>query len=121
MCTKKEVEDAISAGIGPLVTAMGYIKDDITDIKESIRNPPCQDHGEKITRLQVQFAALKESSEKYEGEKNKELYPRLRDTETAIATLIQQNKGKADWSSKTWAFIMVVITVAFNALSYYLR
>ena len=120
MCTKKEVEEAIAAGVAPLSISIGHIQGDIEEIKEAIKNPPCQGHGDKITRLEMQFEALKESSEKYEEEKNKEIYPRLRDIETSIATLIQQNKGQDEWSSRTWAFIMIFVGVAINMLGWYL-
>lgn len=121
MCTKKEVEDAVAAGVAPLITSMGYIETAISEMKETLKHPPCQYHGDKITRLEMEFSALKESSEKFEEEKNKEIYPRLRAVETDIATLTQQNKGQDEWSAKTWVIIMAVFTVALNTLSYYLR
>ena len=110
MCTKKEVEDAISFGIAPLVTSMGYIETAIAEIKETLKHPPCQDHGDKITRLESEFKSLKESSDKFEVEKNEEIYPRLRAAETSIARMLV-----------IWPFVLILITAMLNWVGWYFR
>lgn len=103
MCTKKDIEEAVAAGISPLAIALEYIKAEMSEIKESLKHPPCQGHGDKITRLEMEFSALKESSEKFEVEKNKEIYPRLRAAETSIARMMVM-----------WPIILIVIGALFR-------
>lgn len=121
MCSKEEIEAAVSAKIGPVETALVYIGRDIKEIKISLQNPPCKEHGEKIAKLEAGFKSLKELSDKCEIEKNEEIYPRLRLAETDIATLKEQNKGQSEWSARTWALIMILVGAAINLLGWYLK
>ena len=58
--------------------------------------------------------------DKFELEKDKEIYPRLRVVEDKVTTLIQQNKGQDAWSAKIWVFIMLGIQLVFGVALYFL-
>lgn len=121
MCTKAEVAEVVSSKLAPINVVLTNLTSLVTKIETVLSALPCGTNGEKLVELKYQYEALKESSEKFEKEKNEEFYPRLRDTETSIATLTEQNKGQDAWSAKVWAIILIVITVISNTLSWFFR
>jgi hypothetical protein len=113
VCTAAEVDKIISNKIKP-------IEDSIKRIENSIEKMPCQDLLERVIRSEMKIEELDRSSEKFELEKNTEVYPRLRDCETDIATLTQQNKDQDGWSAKTWAILLMIINFIFGVGLYLL-
>ena len=104
-----------------LAIKFGLILDYLKEIKEHLSDLPCKDHDSKIAENKFALEYLKDAVAELKKEKDEEIYPRLRKVETNTARLQEQNKGQDAWSGKVWALIMLIVTVALNALSWFLR
>ena len=113
MCTKEEVREVVEE-------TEARIKETITEVKLVLSSLPCNAYAKKLIKLEVKHEALDKSSEKFEAEKNKEIYPRLRECEITIATLTQQNKDQDGWSTKTWGIIAGIFITVFGGLMWFL-
>ena len=109
MCTKAEVKEAIQEALKGVEANQKNLFLIINEVKGTFTDLPCQASVEKIIRAEMRIESLEKLAEKCEKEKNEEVYPRLRDCETGIATLTQQNKDQDGWSVKTWGILMMVV------------
>lgn len=115
-----EGKDMPPETIESLSIKFGLILDRLEEIKEGLGDLPCQDHESRIAKLEIQFVTIEKRFDKFELEKDKEIYPRLRVVEDKVTTLIQQNKGQDAWSAKIWVFIMLGIQLVFGVALYFL-
>ena len=120
MCTKAEVEEAIAANMKTVELEVGHIKDAVEKIEKFLANMPCADLMERVLRVEIH----QENIQKIREQDKKDidlLYGMTRDNATAIATLSEQNAGQDKISARTWAIILIVLSLIFNIAGHFLR
>lgn len=120
MCTKAEVKEVVEGALKGIIVSQGHMMALITEIKSSMSSLPCNSYNEKIIELQFQYKGTNKAIESLTKTRDS-LFKMTRDNEKDIATLTEQNINQKEISAKTWAMIMVFITVSFNILGWYLR
>ena len=120
MCTKAEVEDAISSKIKPLETEVSHIKGDIVEVKNLLQNMPCQKLMERVLRVEINQENLEKLRTQDKADIDK-LYGMSRANETGVATLTEQNAGQDKISARTWAIILIVLSLIFNIAGYVMK
>lgn len=116
----RKEEDMAPETIESLSIKFVLILERLEEIKEVLGNLPCQDHESRIAKLEIQFQMLDNQATKNEDDKNKEIYPRLRELETSMATVTEQNKGQDAWSGKIWALILMGINAVYIVVIYFI-
>ena len=120
MCTKAEVKEVVEDALKGVIVAQGHLMSSIAEIKSSLNSLPCNNYNEKIIELQFQHKEVAKEIDSFKKSKDL-LFDMSRDNTKDIATLTEQNINQKEVSAKTWAMIMVFITVAFNILGWYLK
>jgi len=120
VCTKAEVKEVVEDALKGVVASQGHMMALITEIKGSMGALPCNNYNEKIIELQFQHKETEKEIDALEKARDG-LFKMARTSEKDIATLTEQNINQKEISAKTWAMIMVFITVAFNILGWYLK
>ena len=90
-------------------------------IEDHINDLPCKDHDGQIQENKFNVERLKEDYLEMKKELNEEIYSRLRKVEGKAIKLAQQNEGQDAWSGKVWAIILIIISMAFNLVGWFLR
>lgn len=120
MCTKAEVEDAISSKMKPLEAEVAHVKEAITEVKDFLQKMPCQKLMERVLRVEINQENLEKLRTQDKSDIDK-LYGMSRTNETGIATLTEQNAGQDKISVRTWAIILIVLSLVFNIAGYLMK
>lgn len=119
MCTKAEVEEAMSSKMKPLESEISHVKEAIAEVKGFLQKMPCQKLMERVLRVEINQENLEKNRKQDKIDIDK-LYGMSRDAETGLATLTEQNVGQDKTSAKTWLFIMMGINFVFMIAMYFI-
>lgn len=116
MCTKAEVKEVVEDALKPITISQKYVEKSMKEFRDSISMLPCGDLSKRVMKLEFENA-----DQSKEIENLNKVWPATRKLDkktsaldTRIATLEERSNNQKEWSTKTWALLILGINLLFG-------